>query len=226
MPTAASRTARILAIVIGVVVALVGLLAVAGGVILLGGFGSDGTAASGQHRFDSARTALVASIEDLDDVNSFPDAIGQPRVELAVRSRAPRRVFVGVGRATDVDRYLAGAPIDRVTDFDVDPFKLARQPRPGSKRPAPPASQRFWVARGSGREKATLNWKVSDGEYHIVVMSADGSRPVATVGEVKLTLPHVGRTAWVLVGLGLALAIGGVAVAGVGGRTRAPKPAR
>src|SRR3954452_10438373 len=154
MPTAASRTARILAIVIGVVVALVGLLAVAGGVILLGVFGSDGTAASGQHRFDSARTALVGSIEDLDDVNSFPDAIGQPRVELAVRSRAPRRVFVGVGRATDVDRYLAGAPIDRVTDFDVDPFKLARL-RGGPFKAAPPAAARLEAA-GAARLPAFL----------------------------------------------------------------------
>src|SRR4051812_50110449 len=95
MPTAASRTARILAIVIGLVVALVGLAAVAGGVILLGVFGSDGTAASGSHRLDTARTALVASIDDIDDVNSFPDAIGTPRVDLAVRASRPK-----IGRAS------------------------------------------------------------------------------------------------------------------------------
>jgi hypothetical protein len=216
-------TARILGLVAGVAVALIGLAAVAGGVFLLGVFGSDGTAASGKHRFASAGTALVASIDDIDDVKSAADVIGEPRLELAVRSS--RRVFVGVGPATQVDRYLASSPIDRVTDFDIDPFKLVRQRRAGSERPPPPASQSFWTARGSGRQ-ARLSWKFRDGDHRIVVMNANGSRPVATTGEVELTLPHAGRTGWILAGVGLALALAGVAVAALGGRRRPIKPAR
>jgi hypothetical protein len=227
MQPAASRTARILAIVFGVVVALVGLLIAAVGVALLGFFGSDGTAASGSHRFDSGRTALVASIDDLRDLKSATDVIGEPSLRLAVRSRSSRRAFVGVGPAKDVDRYLASSPIDRVTNLEVDPFKLDRRARPGPKRPEPPASQRLWVAQGSGKD-AALTWKLRDGDYRIVVMNSDGSRPVRTVGEVKLTLPHVARTAWIMVAVGLVLALGGVAVAGIGGRTKRakPKPAR
>jgi hypothetical protein len=219
----ANRTARILAIVIGLIVALGGLLLAGVGVALLGLFGSDGKAESGTHRFASANAALVASIDDIRDIKSATDVIGEPRLDLAVRS--PRRAFVGGGPARQVDRYLASSPIDRVTDFDVDPFKLVKHRRDGSKRPSPPATQRFWVARASGR-KAALSWKLRDGDYRVVVMNADGSRPVATVGEAELTLPHVGRTAWIMAAIGLVLAIVGVAVAGMGGRTRAPKPAQ
>jgi hypothetical protein len=226
MRPAASRTARIIAIVVGIVVALVGLVALAGGVILLGVFGSDGTAASGTHRFASENAALVTKIDDVDDVGQASDVVGEPRLDMTFKARSAHGVFIGVGPAAAVDRYLASSPIDEVTDFDVDPFKLERRERRGSKRPAPPAKQSFWEARGSGRQAAKLRWKLRDGDHRVVVMNADGSRPVATVGELKLTVPHVARSAWILIGVGLVLALGGVAVAGIGGRTKKPKPAR
>jgi hypothetical protein len=42
-------------------------------------------------------------------------------------------------------------------------------------------------------------------------MNADGSRPVAADGEVKLTLPHVAGIAWASTGGGLLLLLGGSA---------------
>jgi hypothetical protein len=56
-------------------------------------------------------------------------------------------VFVGVGRKADVDRYLAGTEIDRVTDFDTDPFMLDKTDVAGTTKPKPPASRHSAEAR-------------------------------------------------------------------------------
>jgi hypothetical protein len=103
--------------------------------------------------------------------------------------------------------------IDEVTDFEIDPFELERKPREGRRRPEAPANQGFWVAQGSGRDTASLSWKVREGDYRLVLMNGDGRAGVDVDGDVGLTLPHVARTAWVLVALGALLAMGGIAVA-------------
>jgi hypothetical protein len=140
------------------------------------------------------------------------DVVGDPRVRVSVAAPGSEAdLFVGIGPAAAVDRYLAGAPIDEVTDFEIDPFELNRRPRPGSTRPAPPAGEDFWVAEGSGGNTAALDWKLRDGEYRLVLMNADGSRPVAADGEVKLSLPHVAGIAWASTGVGLLLLLGGTA---------------
>jgi hypothetical protein len=199
-------------IVVGALVALIGLAISAVGAILLGLFGGDGTIASGSHPISTSRTALVAPVEDIDDTADLADLVGEPRIRFTARADTPTPgLFIGIGPAAQVNRYLASAPLDEVTDFDIDPFELKRTPREGTKRPNPPASQEFWVASGTGRDSATLRWKVREGDYRLVLMNADGSTGVDVEGDVGLTLPHVARTAWVLVVLGGVLALGGVA---------------
>jgi hypothetical protein len=99
-----------------------------------------------------------------------------------------------------------------VTDLEIDPFRLERKPRSGAAHPAPPRRQEFWVAQGSGPE-ATLDWKVRDGSYRLVLMNADASRAVRVSGDVALTLPHLSRVAWVLVGAGVLAMMGGLGLA-------------
>lgn len=200
------------AIVAGALAALAGLGLAAAGALLLGVFGGDGTVASGSHSLSTSRAALVSSIGDISDVAEVADVVGDPRVRVSAAAPDPAgELFVGIGPAAAVDGYLAGAPVDEVTDFEIDPFELTRRPRGGTTRPAPPASQDFWVAEATGRDTAALDWKVRDGEYRLVLMNADGSRPVAADGEVKLDLPHVASIAWALTGAGLLLLLGGAA---------------
>jgi hypothetical protein len=209
-----ARKPRIAAIVIGALVALIGLATGAAGAVLLGLFGGDGTIASGSHPISTSRTALVASVDDIGDTTELADLVGEPRIRLTAKAAASTPgLFIGIGSAAQVDRYLASVPVDEVTDFEIDPFELKRTAHEGSRRPAPPASQQFWVASGSGRDTATLRWKVRDGDYRLVLMNADGSTRVDVDGDVGLTLPHVARTAWMLVGLGMLLALGGIALA-------------
>jgi hypothetical protein len=202
---------RIIAIVAGAVAALVGIGLAGVGALLLGVFGSDGTVASGSHSLSTSRAALVSSIGDIGDVADVADAVGDPRVRVSARAADAKSVFVGIGPAAQIDRYLAGAPIDEVTDFEVDPFHLTRRARPGSIQPQPPGSQDFWVAEATGGGMATLDWKLRDGEYRLVLMNADASRAVAADGEVKLSVPRVAGIAWTTTGVGLLLLLGGAA---------------
>jgi hypothetical protein len=208
--TTTTRTSNVVGIVASVALALIGLAAGAAGGLLFGLFGSDGTVASGSHPISTSRTALVSSVADISDVSDLSDVVGEPRVRFTARGADP---FVGIGPAEQVDRYLASVSIDEVTDFEIEPFELQRRARDGSRRPGPPASQGFWVAEGTGPERATVSWKVRDGDYRLVVMNADGSPSVSVAGDVRLTLPHVERIAWGLVigGGVLMLFAGGVA---------------
>ena len=196
--------------VVGAVVALLGtVLAVIGGV-LLGLFGSDGTVTSGSQSLSTSRAALVSSAADFRDLGGLAEVAGDPRLRVTATGRE-QDIFVGIGPAAQVDRYLASVPVDEVTDFEVDPFELTRRPRAGSKRPAPPAGQGFWLVEASGHDAATLRWDVRDGDYRLVLMNADGSVGVKADGEVGVTLPLTSAIAWWLLGVGLVLLLGGVA---------------
>jgi hypothetical protein len=210
---------RIAAIVAGALIALAGTAVAAVGGILLGLFGGDGTIASGSHPLSTSRTALVSSVADIDDISSVADLVGDPRIRITAHSGdGGEALFVGIGRAAQVDRYLASVPTDVVTDFELDPFELTREPRDGSRQPAPPADQNIWVASGTGADSATLRWKVRDGDYRLVLMNADGSRGVNAEGDVALTASHVPTIAWSMIGGGVLLLLVGVATIGLLGR--------
>jgi hypothetical protein len=197
---------RVILIILGALVLLVGAAAAVGGAALIVVFGSDATASSGANHVGTHRVALVASMNHINGANDFAKAVGRVRLRLTVDSA--RAAFVGVGPAAAVEHYLAGAPIDRVTDFDVDPLQLNTQPRPGTVRPASPGQQRFWMVSDSGPH-ASVNWEIGDGDYRLVVMNADASPNVALDAQASLTIPHS-------FGIGLGLLIGGVVLVVLG----------
>ncbi|MDT4971746.1 MAG: hypothetical protein QOG22_1889 [Pseudonocardiales bacterium] len=206
---------RMFVMVFGVILFLIGASAAIAGGALMVIFGADSTIASGREPLSTQRTALVVSMNDIKDTNGFATVVGQPTLRLSIDG-VGRDLFVGIGSAAAVDQYLAKVSIDRVTDLEVDPFKLKTSPRDGAATPAAPGAQTFWTARGSG-STAELNWKVSDGSYRLVVMNADASPVVNAAGLVELKVPSLFAIgigilcAGVVVGLvGLALLIIGV----------------
>jgi hypothetical protein len=120
-------------------------------------------------------------------------------------------VFIGVGPKAQVDRYLAGASIDEVNDFEVDPWSLDKTRREGTTKPKPPTTQSFWVAKSSG-SSAAIDWKVRDGSYRVVVMNADGSRGVATQSQFEVEVPHLSTIALAMLIVGLVTVGGGIAM--------------
>ena len=212
---------------VGVMLALGGLIVGGSGIAVLATIGTDGKVSSGEQSFDTSGAALVTSAADLRRPEKVSDIVGDPRVQLDVRSAKP--VFVGVGPAADVERYLKGAPVDEVSDFEINPFKMKHDPRAGSRQLTPPGKQSFWVSQDSGATSAGLDWKAKSGEYRLVVMNADGSRGVQTHGDASVTIPNTAAIAWSLVGGGLLLLLaGGAAIASARADARpadAPAPA-
>jgi hypothetical protein len=170
-------------------------------------FGTDSTMTSGVHRVSTQTSALVTALDDIKNTKGFATTVDKPTLRLSIPT-ADRPVFIGIGRAADVDRYLAGAAVDKVTDLDVDPFRLKTVRQEGTARPTPPAEQTFWVARASGPDPS-MSWKISDGSYRLVVMNADASTGVGVNGRFALTVPH-------LFAFGVGILVGGVVVALIG----------
>jgi hypothetical protein len=194
-------TKRIVFIALGTVLIVVGALTAIAGTALLVLFRGSDTLSSGPEHATTQTVALVTTLDDVQGSSGPGDTVGTPSITLSVTSSG-RDVFIGVGPAAAVDRYLAGAPIERVTDLEVDPFKLKTVRRDGSATPQPPAAQSFWTAKASG-PNPRLTWNITDGSYRLVVMNADSSPGVAIDGKFSLTVPH-------LFGVALGLLIGGV----------------
>ena len=87
-------------------------------------------------------------------------------------------IFVGIGPTSDVERYLAGVELDRVSELDADPFRPTYVRRAGGAPETPPGAQSFWVASASGPGAQTLTWKAESGDWTVVAMNADGSKSI------------------------------------------------
>jgi hypothetical protein len=211
-----------LAVWLGALAALLGsLLALTGGAIF-GLFGTDGLASTERHDLSTPTSALVSGTASF-DTTGFVDDLDSARIRISARADGGRPVFVGIGPAAEVDRYLAGAPVDEVRDFDAGPFEsfsLQRERRAGSATPAAPQAQDFWVARSQGEDTAAIDWEVRDGEFRVVVMNADGSRGVATQTHFGVDVPYIAGVGIGMLVAGLLIAAGGIAAITAGARRR------
>jgi hypothetical protein len=226
VPIQHRRKSRAVPVTVGAVLATIGsVVALAGGGVLAAA-GDDGTIGSGgQHEVSTTTSALVSSTATIEDTRDVASALGQPRIGIQATSRDGRDVFVGVARTADVDRYVGGAQIDRVTNIDGPPFKVEKHSEgKASDTLKPPASQDFWVAQSSGK-RADLDWKVKDGDYRVVVMHADGSRGVTVGSHFEVGIPYLstlGLTGMligiVMLGGGIVLIARGASRAGDNGR--------
>src|SRR3954447_16704190 len=179
-----SRSAgRIVLIAVGACVALIALV---GGAALVGIHttqrDSDGYYSSGRAALSSPTHALVA--DDL-GVDSGPGPLFRngrvATVRVTAAGTGATRIFVGVGRQSQVDSYLANVAYDDVEDIDVRPFSVEKTTRHrGAAVPSAPASRTFWTDSASGTGAQTIVWPLQKGNWSIVVMNADGSRGVAT----------------------------------------------
>jgi hypothetical protein len=85
----------------------------------------------------------------------------------------------------------------------------------------PPTASDIWTATASGSGEQVLQWEPRSGDWSVVLMNADGSRPVSADVTAGAEVPHLGTVALVMVAngvvalaLGLALVLGAVRSAG------------
>jgi hypothetical protein len=194
-------TSRILGIIAG---SLSGLLAV---VLLLGGGGllwavdsrtdDDGYFGTKSHEYATTTRAIATHDIDLDDL---------PGTAASLRIRPEGPVFVGVAKRSDVQAYLAGVDRDEIEDVDFFPFKVSYDRLAGTRAPAAPASQDFWVATGTAGKP--LQWHVREGKWSVVAMNRDGSPGVHFQAKVEAKVPVLHRLAvWALIAGGVFAAI-------------------
>jgi hypothetical protein len=214
-PTVADRgsqwtAGRITALVIGSLLVLVSLVIVgAGGTALWADLTQRdaGYVTTDVHEFSTAGSALATEEAHLGSAGVgwlySPHLLGKVRIRVTPVGAAP--LFVGIGRATDVDRYLAGVSHTQITDFFKEKTKViggATAPR------SAPGTLRFWAASSTGPGTRNLVWSPKKGTWTVVVMNADARPGVGVRADLGARFP---AALWVAIGL---LAIGAVFLAG------------
>jgi hypothetical protein len=132
---------------------------------------------------------------------------GDVRIQVTASEGTP--VFVAIGPAGAVSRYLAGTSYTSVTTVgDQDLMQ-----HPGSAVPAPPSTAVDWAARVSGTGTQTLRWTVRSGDWTVVVMNPDGSPGVTVRADVGVSSPVLSSLAGDLLLAGLTAGLIGGALA-------------
>ena len=146
-----------------------------------------------------------------------------PRAEVVARDSARRPVFVGIGRAADVDAYLAGVSRAEVTGQDGNGGLVAK--KEGSDRSLPdPAGADVWVVSQRGTGQAALVWPDAPGQWRVVV-ATDGSAPAPDSVAVTWSGRDVSTGAPALIAIGLVLVVAGLITAAMlRSRSRVARP--
>jgi hypothetical protein len=204
------RITKLLAAVIGVPMVVGSFALVIGGAVALALPDDDGWLSTGPIRMSTDAVALVG--EDIevelgshvDDGRTFVGWDAIP-ARLEATSRNDKPVFIGIADEAAADAYLAGVAVARVDSFGHDP-RLDWVG--GAGQIATPGDQDIWVASS---DEGRLDWEVTDGDWTIVVLNADGSAgvDVALTGEARI--PFLGVIGIVLVIVGISgIALGSV----------------
>jgi hypothetical protein len=206
---------RVVALVLGVVVGIGSLAALAAGI---SGLVIDQTQrdsgdflTTGSVQMETGSYAIVGSALDIDtdapDWLQADDLLGE--VQLRVDG-GDRDVFVGLARESDAAGYLAGLGYDEVTEIsgDGDGGEVDYVAHSGGAPQTTPAEQRFWAVEASGTGDQTLTFEPRDGRWVVVAMNADGSQGVDVTARAAAELPvltwvAVAVTAAGVFGLGL-----------------------
>ncbi len=207
---------RIVLLVVGSLLALIGLgLAAGGGTIVWANEtqrDADGYFTTSTERFSTTTYALTSDQVDLgaEHARWASDLGDLARVRVRATSAvAGRPVFVGIGRERDVEAYLARVAHDEVSDVEFDPFRVQYRLQPGTVAPAPPTRQDFWVAQSAGTGTRTLEWGLEPGTWALVVMNADAARGLVSDVSLGIAVDH-------LLAIGVGLLIGGLVLLGGG----------
>jgi hypothetical protein len=127
-------------------------------------------------------------------------------IRIRADSTAGVPVFIGIASSGAASRYLSNVAHAIVSGPAGSTGWYAEQ---GGAAPAAPLARAVtWVGYAAGPGTQTVVWPVRSGNWTVVVMNADGSRPVSVHVDVGATLPAL---PWIEASL---LAAGAVALAG------------
>jgi hypothetical protein len=226
--------ARIVSVIAGAVLVLISLgLFGAGGTALWaqtqkhGGYVDLGTAS-----YSTPRYALASDTVEMHMASAGWDPgspfigdaasalVGTVRIRVTpVAGSGP--VFIGIAPAGAAERYLTG--VSYATVNGTTGHHGTYTGHAGSAPAVRPAMAGIWTAQAAGLGTQTLTWTAKSGNWMVVVMNADSSRPVSVQVNGAATLPAL---PWIAAGLliaGFACLAGGVLLIAIPLR-RAPGP--
>jgi hypothetical protein len=184
---------RIVASILGMILALAAMGLVVGAIAVIVAFGTrqdDGgfiesasfALNSDGYAVTSANVAIASHPGDWWPVETVAD------IAVAVTGDA-RAVFVGVGPAEDVARYLADVAHDEVRSIGTARSDVRYRDIAGQAVPALPAAQPFWAATVEGTGTQRLEWPLERGSWTVVIMNADATRGVAVEASGAVRVP-------------------------------------
>jgi hypothetical protein len=186
------------------VVALTGLLLALVGVLMATTFAPESTT-----------TGRVSGLDGVPVVATTPGMLGLdgPQVKVQVVAGPDRPVFLGVGRAADVDAYLGDVARLELTGLRADGVLTTE--RAGSAESLPdPAQVDVWATRVRGEGAVVLTLPDEPGRWRLVA-ATDGT----SAGPDALTMtwlrPDEASAAPALVALGVLLLVAGAVTFGV-----------
>ncbi|GAA4108183.1 DUF4389 domain-containing protein [Enteractinococcus coprophilus] len=182
-------------LIIGVLLALLGLVLCVIGITAMT---VDAAQRDGQYiTFESEKIQTTGYAVLSPSVVVIPDELGSPTVpapgdianlQVRVTSSVPdQEIFVGIGPASDVATYLQDVPHSELghESWNHDGTKLFSSPRSaeapvtqGTSVPTDPTGQTFWTQSASGTGTQEITWDFEPGQWSLVIMNADASRPV------------------------------------------------
>ena len=227
------RAGRIVAIVVGCILGVLGLGLLVAGIA--------GTVAYGVARDDdgffrtdeihlatrprrSRPTASTSEAAPVTPTGSPSEATSPRSPWIYVRLARVRSSSRGSDPPTDVTRYLASVAHDRVSDYDDSNSTVSYERQEGSATPAPPGDQTFWVAEVTTAQPGALTWDVEGGDWTVVVMNADGSSGVEANARVGIKIDWLLPVAIVLIVVGVVVMVGGILLAVFVGRRPRQQP--
>jgi hypothetical protein len=204
---AAWSAGRIVSVVVGSILLLVGAGTAVGATAVLAadtaGRDAGGFVDLGAQRVTGTGHALVFDPFELE--SDLGDAqLGSIAGDVRIGAAGERAVFVGIGPADAVEGYLAGVERDRVVDLALGRAPVLDQ-LPGGAPASAPTAQTFWVESASGVGPQQLTWTAAEGRWAVVVMNADGSTPVAADLSLGASAPWL---SWVWIGMYIGAGLG------------------
>ena len=177
------RAGRIITVIIGALLSVVGFAAAAGGGVLAVGHlalrDDAGYYNSPTERLQTSTAVLMTTV----DISAEPGdwSLDEPLGTLRIAANAvgENPIFVGVAPAKEVEAWLAGADYERITAARGMAVPRRHRAVVGAQKVTAPGAQRFWVASVSGTAQQTLTWPIERGDWAIVLMNADAQTGIA-----------------------------------------------
>ncbi len=204
---------QIIAVIIGAVLVLCSLGLLAAGATALwadtaarqGGYVNVGSAAYHASGYAVASDTIEMNMSG-NGWDAAQSVFGTARIR-ATSTIPGKPVFIGIAPTASASQYLAGVAHATVRAPSGTTAWFIQQ---GGTAPATsPARAPIWQAHATGPGTQTVVWPVRSGNWTLIVMNADGSRPVGVHLNLAATLPALpGIAAGLLAGGAVILAAG------------------